>query len=185
MVGWHHQLDGHESERTLGVGDGQGGLACCDSWGHKESDMTERLNWTELKVKQAIKPGKKHGETINECILLSERCFPGGLVVKSPFVKRETWVWFLGQENSLEKEPATHFSILAWEIPWIEELGRLQSMGLQRVAHNLATKQGFPSVSACNTEDLASIRGLGRSPGEGNGNPLQNSCMKNSMDRGT
>ena len=49
MAGWHHWLDGCESEWTLGVGDGQGGLACCDSWGHKELDMTERLNWTELK----------------------------------------------------------------------------------------------------------------------------------------
>ena len=47
MAGWHHRLDGHESEWTLGVGDGQGGLVCCDSWGCKESDMTERLNWTE------------------------------------------------------------------------------------------------------------------------------------------
>ena len=36
VAGWHHQLDGHEFEQTLGVGDGQGGLACCDSWGHKE-----------------------------------------------------------------------------------------------------------------------------------------------------
>ena len=46
MVGWHHQLDGHEFGQTpsLGVGDGQGGLACCDSWGHKESDMTEQLS---------------------------------------------------------------------------------------------------------------------------------------------
>ena len=48
MVGWHHQLNGHEFESTLGVGDGQGGLACCSPWGHKESDTTERLNWTEL-----------------------------------------------------------------------------------------------------------------------------------------
>ena len=47
MAGWHHRLDGHESEWTLRVGDGQGGLACYDSWGHKESDTTERLNWTE------------------------------------------------------------------------------------------------------------------------------------------
>ena len=46
MVGWHHQLKGHEFEWTLGVGDGQGGLACCDSWGSKELDMTEQLNWT-------------------------------------------------------------------------------------------------------------------------------------------
>ena len=48
MAGWHHWLDGRESEWTPGVGDGQGGLACCNSWGRKESDMTERLNWTEL-----------------------------------------------------------------------------------------------------------------------------------------
>ena len=44
MAGWHHRLHGSEFERTLGVGDGQGGLACRDSWGHKESDMTERPN---------------------------------------------------------------------------------------------------------------------------------------------
>ena len=44
MAGWHHQLDGHEFELTLGVGDGQGGLACPDSWGRRELDMTERLN---------------------------------------------------------------------------------------------------------------------------------------------
>ena len=50
MAGWHHRLDGREFEWTPEVGDGQGGLACCDSWGHKESDMTERLNWTELKL---------------------------------------------------------------------------------------------------------------------------------------
>ena len=48
MAGWHHWLDGRESEWTPGVGDGQGGLACCDSWGRKESDTTERLNWTEV-----------------------------------------------------------------------------------------------------------------------------------------
>ena len=47
MAGWHHWFDGHEFEWTPGVGDGQGGLACCDSWGHKESDMTEQLNWTD------------------------------------------------------------------------------------------------------------------------------------------
>ena len=44
MVGWHYQLNGHEFEKTLGVDDGQGGLACCSPWGHKELDMTERLN---------------------------------------------------------------------------------------------------------------------------------------------
>ena len=44
MAGWHHGLDGRESEWTPGAGDAQGGLACCDSWGRKESDTTERLN---------------------------------------------------------------------------------------------------------------------------------------------
>ena len=49
MAGWHHWLNGHESEWTPGVGDGQGGLACCNSWGRKESDTTEtELKWTEL-----------------------------------------------------------------------------------------------------------------------------------------
>ena len=47
LAGWHHWLDGLESEWTPGVGDRQGGLACCDSWGRKESDTTEWLNWTE------------------------------------------------------------------------------------------------------------------------------------------
>ena len=47
MVGWHHWLNGHEFEWTQGVGDWQGGLEYCDSWGHKESDTKERLNWTE------------------------------------------------------------------------------------------------------------------------------------------
>ena len=48
MAGWHHWLDGHESQWILGVGDGQGGLACCDSWGRGESDTTERLIWSDL-----------------------------------------------------------------------------------------------------------------------------------------
>ena len=50
MAGWHHWLNGRESGWTPGVGDGQGGLACCDSWGRKESDTTEWLNWTELSL---------------------------------------------------------------------------------------------------------------------------------------
>ena len=47
MVGWHHRHDGHEFEQTPGAGDGQGSLVCCYSWGHKESDTTERLNLTQ------------------------------------------------------------------------------------------------------------------------------------------
>ena len=47
MVGWHHWLYGHELEQAQGVGDGQGGLACCIPWGRKESDTTEQINWTD------------------------------------------------------------------------------------------------------------------------------------------
>ena len=50
IVGWYHQFDGHGFGWTLGVGDGQGGLACCDSWGRKESDMTEQLKGTEYSI---------------------------------------------------------------------------------------------------------------------------------------
>ena len=58
VVGWHHHLEGHEFEQAPGVGDGQGNLVCCSPWGHKDSDMTEQLNWltdavteSEVKVK--------------------------------------------------------------------------------------------------------------------------------------
>ena len=67
--------------------------------------------------------------------------FPADSVVKRPPAKQETKVRFLGREDPLEKKKATHSSILAWEIPWMEEAGGLQSMGSERVRHNLATKQ--------------------------------------------
>ena len=67
MAGWHHRLNAHESEWTPGVGDGQGGLACCDSWGLKESDASEWLNWTEK---------DKRGDcTFNFCTFSSFRLF--------------------------------------------------------------------------------------------------------------
>ena len=62
--------------------------------------------------------------------------FPGGSVVKNLPAMQETLVQSLGQGDPLEKGLATHSSILAWRIPWTEEPGRLQSMGLQRVGHD-------------------------------------------------
>ena len=104
----------------------------------------------------------------------------------------ETQVHSLGQEDPLEKGMATHSSTLAWRIPWTEEPGRLQSMGMQRVWHNGANNtsyfnQGFPGGSAgkesiCNAGNLGSIPGLGGSPREGNSYPVQYSGMENSMD---
>ena len=83
MVGRHHRLDGHGFGWTPGVGDGQGGLVCCGSWGCKESDTTERFHF-----------------------------------------------------HVLEKEMATHSSVLAWRIPGRAEPGVLPSMGSHRVGHD-------------------------------------------------
>ena len=73
MVGWHHRLNGHGFGWTPGVGDGQGGLACCGSGGHKELDMTEQLNWTELYVvgwpfRHAIHVHNQEGKNYNHAI---------------------------------------------------------------------------------------------------------------------
>ena len=66
--------------------------------------------------------------------------------VKHPSIMQETWFHSLGREDPLEKEMTTHFSTLAWKIPWTEEPGRLQSMGLQIVRHNWETSLSpFPS----------------------------------------
>ena len=69
MAGWHHWLDRHEFEWTPGVGDGQGGLSCCDSWGCKESDTTEWLNWTELMDSEAYGCQNTYIRIINVLVL--------------------------------------------------------------------------------------------------------------------
>ena len=72
VAGWHHRLDGHEFEWTLGVGDGQGGLVCCDSRGRKELDTSERLNWTDgVKLhaftEQSKEKWKNRGQLLSAC----------------------------------------------------------------------------------------------------------------------
>ena len=64
---------------------------------------------------------------------------PGGSVIKNPLPIQKMWVWSLGWEDPLEKKMAICSNILAWEIPWTEETGRLQSMGLQRLRHDWVT----------------------------------------------
>ena len=99
--------------------------------------------------------------------------------------------------HALEKEMATHSSVLAWRIPGTGEPGGLLSMGLHRVGHNwsdLAAAAGIRMwvslewaslvTPSCSAGDLGLILGSGRSPGEVNGNPLQYSCLENSMDWG-
>ena len=113
-------------------------------------------------------------------------------MVKNLLAVQETGVWCLGWKNPLEKGMATHSSILPWRTPWTEAT----VLGAQSVGHNWAMNtftltlgtKGFPcswvgKESACSVGDLGSIRGSGRSSGEENGNPLQYSCLKNTMDR--
>ena len=119
---------------TLGVGDGQGGLLCCGSWSHKESDMTERLNWRHM-IQRIYKLLTKPNLDIG--------AFPMAQQVKNPPAMQEAQeiqVRSLDQEDPLEKEMATHSSILAWEIPWTEKRGRLWFMGSQRVGYDWASE---------------------------------------------
>ena len=119
--------------------------------------------------------------------------------VKTLPAMKETWVWSLGEEDPLEKEMATHSSILAWRILLTKEPSRLQFMKSQRVGHSVYSLSwskmelnpyfsyylGLPcwvsdKESACQYRSP----GSGRSPEEGTGNPLQYSCLGNPMDRG-
>ena len=90
--------------------------------------------------------------------------FSGGSSVKNPPAAgstQETWVLSLGQEEPLEKEMATHSSIFAQKIPWMQEPGRLQSMGLQRVGHELVTKQQWKIPKPYTIVELQARRKLG------------------------
>ena len=126
--------------------------------------------------------GRSTGERIGYPLQYSWASLVAQLVKNLPAMW-ETWVQSVDWEDLLEKGMATHSSILAWRIPWTEESGGLQSMGLQRVGHDWATSptpvfMDFPcgsagKESACNVGGLGLIPGLGRSPGGVHGNPVQ------------
>ena len=129
MAGWHHRLDGREFEWTLRVSDRQGGLACCNSWGHKESDVTEWLNWTELKMeKQATQNSFLGGTTEGWCLLLNMfnlRWLYPCIDFKGPIwhsAERYTWRYKFGSLLATWCEELTH-----WERPWCWE--RLKAEG--------------------------------------------------------
>ena len=112
MVGWHHRLDGHGFGWTPGVGDGQGGLACC---GHGVAQSRTQLK--QLSSSSII--------PLNFEVSLHGDGPPWWLSGK-----KSTCQYRRCREDPLEKLMATHSSILAWEIPWTEEPGGLQSMGV-------------------------------------------------------
>ena len=113
----HKRRQWHPTPVLLpGKSHGQRSLVGCSPWGHEESDTTERLIWSDLILKKWAS-------------LVAQR-------LKHLPSMWEIWILSLGWEDPLEKAMATHSSILAWKIPWTEEPGGLQSMGLQRVGHD-------------------------------------------------
>ena len=93
MVGWHHQLNGHGFGWTLGVGDGQGSLVCCSSWGHKELDTTERLNWTELMKWFFLEWGRaKVGNNSGVLSLGSDLCTQKQLKIQTRGITLKVWL---------------------------------------------------------------------------------------------
>ena len=102
MAGWHHGLGGHESDWTPRVGDGQGGLACCNSWSHKELDTTERLNWTEAQqIFFAINIPLTNRSLITILPIASSFCLrahPGNILCKDPWTNVNGYFidYFLG-----------------------------------------------------------------------------------------
>ena len=120
MAGRHHQRNEHELGQTPGEGEGQGGL---------HAAVPE--------VAESYTTGRLNNSNQRQWLI-----FPSGSGVKNPPVKQETRVQSLDQEDPLEREITTHSIILAWEIPWTEEPGRLQFMRLQKSqVYILATKQ--------------------------------------------
>ena len=109
MVGWHHQLDGHEFEQAPGDGEGQESLVCCSPRGHKDLDTTEQLN------------------------------NPGGSEVKASACNAGDLGSIPGSGRSPGEGNGNPFQYSSWRIPWTEEPGELQSMGSHRVRHDLAT----------------------------------------------
>ena len=117
MAGWSYSLDGCESEWTPEVGDGQGGLACCNSWGHKESDMTEWMNWTELNMSLLLEAPH---------VVLMVKNPPANVRHKrhrfNPWDRKILW-WRAWQPTPIFLPGES------W-LPWAEEPGRLWFIGL-------------------------------------------------------
>ena len=127
MVGWHHQLDEHEFEQALGVGDGQGSLACYSPWGRNELDTTVQPN------------GEGNGTPLQYSCL--ENLMDGGAqkAAVHGVAKSRTQLSdfpFTFHFHALEKEMATHSSVPTWRIPGTAEPGGLPSMGSHRVGHH-------------------------------------------------
>ena len=90
--GWHHQLNGHEFEQALGIGDGQGSLVCCSPWGDKESDMTEQLNWLIGNTGKARI--ESSGGPVTRAIPCSAACFVIWSALLFPWLTKDPSLWW-------------------------------------------------------------------------------------------
>ena len=128
MARWYHRLDANEFEQTPGDGDGQGGLACCDSWGCKESDMTERLNWNELNQGKEGREGKK--EFCHELQALESLNIEVREVVMpiSHFINKGTEIlrhWRTSLSHQVHEQHKQDLNWMTWRVsslPFQEEL---------------------------------------------------------------
>ena len=154
MVGWHHRLDGHRFEQALGIGDGQGSLACCSPWGHKESDMTE-LNWTEKVIQMNLFSKQKQTHRLRKQTYSYQR---GNVWWRN---RLGGWINKYMPLFILEKEMAPHSSILAWRIPLREGPGESHGQrtvqGSHRVGHDWSDLA--PTIYIIINKDLLYITG--------------------------
>ena len=172
-VEWHHQLNGHEFEQTLGDGEGQGCLACCIPWGCKETQLS---NWTTTTICCKIAT-LEWGQDKVVSVGWREPLFLHTKVPTHPFAKpsttglnptRQEAHFCSSVQRACPILMCTKCKIFSWKaflsLP----------LGLPSVVKNLPPNAG----------DMSSIPGSGGSPGVGNGNPLQYSCLGNPLGRG-
>ena len=176
MAGWHHWLDGRESQWTPGVGDGQEGLACCDSWGRKESDTTERLIWSDLILipldshlrrrilvflygleyifaLDYIVPPKIFLHRLSKSVV--------GIDLNSASVGTDwNWLCLSPKSRGMELSPSVYFQLSLW---LSRTLSYLESMGLRTLKNSLSKGRVVEGIYP--TEDWpAPCRSLQRLP---------------------
>ena len=142
MAGWHHRLNGHGFGKTPGVCDGQGGLVCCSSWGRKESDTTERLNWTELTRKQQTPPSAADSTPTCPSHQLRSESVSSSTVQPLAIVCAKVWI------NSPSKRPGPllHYAGEHPHTPQLHFLHRLNvflSARLKRASERIVRKAFF------------------------------------------
>ena len=136
MVEWHHQLIGHEFEFTPRVGDGQGGLACCSPWDHKQLDMTECLNWTELT--EAKRGRNEREEKFRKCKKGEKESYPSFQFPRRAVPKNFQTVCVLSFHISKVMLKILHDRLqhyVNWELPNVQAVFRKGRGTRDQIAH--------------------------------------------------